>query len=52
MAREGITREEFDTEAEAIAFVSGLEFMDNDHISAEPPYIEGEIWVVEVTVFA
>jgi hypothetical protein len=56
MAKEGITRETFETEAEAIAFISGIEFMDNDNVTTES-YIEGreqpfDMWVVEVTVFA
>lgn len=46
------TREEFDTEGEAIAFTEGLDYADNDHISWEPPFIENDKWVVEVRQFA
>lgn len=45
------TREEFDTEAEAIAFTEGLDYADNDHISWEPAFIENDKWVVEVRQF-
>jgi hypothetical protein len=49
---ERIHREEFHTEGEAIAFTEGLDFVDSDHLSYEPPYVEGEMWVVEVRRFA
>lgn len=32
-----VYREEFDTEAEAIAFTEGIDFMDSDHVSYEAP---------------
>jgi len=46
-----VYREEFDTEAEAIAFTEGIDFMDSDHVSYEAPYEENDKWVVEVTKF-
>lgn len=46
-----VYREEFDTEAEAIAFTEGIDFVDSEHISYEPPYVESDKWVVEVTKF-
>jgi hypothetical protein len=46
-----VYREEFDTEAEAIAFTEGIDFMDYDHVSYEGPYEENDKWVVEVTKF-
>ena len=47
-----ITIEPFDTEAEALAFIEGLEYTDNDHISYEPPYEETGKWIVAVRQFA
>ena len=46
-----VYREEFDTEAEAIAFTEGINFMDSEHVSYEAPYEENDKWVVEVTTF-
>jgi hypothetical protein len=50
----GVTREEFDIESEAVAFTEGLDtavtLIDSDHLTYEPPYIEGDKWVVEVRV--
>lgn len=30
-------REEFQTEAEALAFIRGVEYLDNDHVRTEGP---------------
>ena len=49
---DGFSRKDFSTEAEAIAFIEGLEYVDNDHVSAEPPYEENDRWVVEIREFA
>lgn len=46
-----VYREEFDTEAEAIAFTEGIDFVDSDHVSYESAYEENDKWVVEVTKF-
>jgi len=46
-----VYREEFDTEAEAIAFTEGIDFFDSEHVSYEAPYEENDKWVVEVTKF-
>jgi hypothetical protein len=46
-----VYREEFDTEAEAIAFTEGIDFMDSDHVSYESPFEENDKWVVEVKKF-
>lgn len=46
-----VYREEFDTEAEAIAFTEGVDFVDSDHVSYEAPYEENDKWVVEVKKF-
>jgi hypothetical protein len=54
-----VTREEFDTEGEAVAFTEGLDtavtLLDStfalgagDHLTCEPPYVEGDKWIVEV----
>lgn len=50
-------REEFQTHAEAEAFIRGIEFVDNDHVSTEGPEIEldddaGDRYVVYVKEFA
>lgn len=49
---EQVHREEFDTEAEAIAFTEGIDFVDSDHVSYEPHFAEGDKWIVEVRKFA
>ena len=47
-----VYREEFDTEAEAIAFTEGIDFMDSEYVSvAMLTYEENDKWVVEVTKF-
>ena len=46
-----VYREEFDTEAEAIAFTEGIYFVDSEHVSYESPYEENDKWIVEVTKF-
>ena len=54
MAKDDVTREEFDTEGEAGAFTEGLDtavtLLDSDHLVYEPPYIEGDKWIVEVRI--
>lgn len=54
MAQDNVTREEFDTEGEAMAFTEGLdtaiELADLDHLFYEPAFIEGDKWIVEVRV--
>jgi hypothetical protein len=44
--------ETFETEAEAIAFVEGLEtardMIDDDHLDWDAPVVEGNVWVVRV----
>lgn len=54
MAKDDVTREEFDTEGEAVAFTEGLDtavtLLDSDHLVYEPPYIEGDKWIVEVRI--
>lgn len=49
----GESEERFGTEAEAHAFIQGLDYADNDHISHEGPTHDrttGE-WVVKVNQF-
>ena len=53
---EGTTRMTFKTEAEAAAFIEGVEFCDNDHVSTEGPSPEldkdgAEEYAVYVTEF-
>ena len=49
-----VTREEFDTEDEAVAFTEGIDtavtLLDSDFLIYEPPYLEGDTWVVEVRI--
>ncbi len=58
-----VTRQEFELEGEAIAFVEGLNtaitlldraglFRDSDHLIYEGPFVEGDKWIVEVWVVA
>jgi len=51
-----VTREDFDTEGEAIAYTEGLDtavtLLNTDHLFYEPPYLEGDRWIVEVRVVA
>lgn len=47
-----VYREEFDTEAEAGAFIEGLDFAGGDHVTYEPAFQEGDKWVVEARKFA
>jgi hypothetical protein len=51
------TRVEYDTEAEALAFMAGIEFIDNDHVITEGPEIEldnagNDIYIVYVEEFS
>jgi hypothetical protein len=46
-----VYREEFDTEAEAIAFTEGIDFIDSEHVSYEAPFEENDKWVIEVKKF-
>lgn len=41
----------FDTEAEAQAFIDGLEYCDNDHVTYEGPFEQEGQWRIEVTEF-
>jgi hypothetical protein len=50
-------REAFQTEAEALAFIQGVEYVDNDHVTTEGPSPEmndmaGVEFVVYVEEFA
>ena len=47
-----VYREEFDTEAEAIAFTEGIDFMDSEHVFYEAPYEENDKWLVIIFEFA
>lgn len=48
-----VSEERFGTEAEARAFISGLDYADNDHISWEGPTHDRmtDEWVVTVSQF-
>ncbi len=46
-----MNRQSFNSVEEANAFIEGLDYVDNDHISWEGPYEDGDQWVVEVTEF-
>jgi hypothetical protein len=52
MPKDQTTRTEFDTEAEALSFVDGLQLainmLDSDHLSYDGPFVEGDMWIVEV----
>jgi len=51
--QEGITREVFESDKEAIAFTEGLDYVESDHVSYEGPILDSNgQWVVEVRVFA
>ena len=41
----------YDTKAEAQAFIDGLNYPDNDHISWDGPTKKGTKWVVTVREF-
>jgi hypothetical protein len=53
-------REAFQTEAEALAFIQGVEYVDNDHVTTEGPspeiykdrFTDGVEFVVYVEVFS
>jgi hypothetical protein len=50
-------REAFPTEAEAHAFIKGIEYVDNDHVSTDGPDMEldtegGEEYAVYVEEFS
>lgn len=53
MAKDDVTREEFELEGEAIAFTEGLDtavtLLDSDHLTYEGPFVEGDKWIVEVS---
>ena len=44
-------QEVFDTEAEAIAFTEGIDITGSANVIWEPPFMEGDQWVVELRCF-